>query len=497
MERTRTNNKLTSNQLATFASAIIGRADLMMKLGQQYGGLRNLYKALGYKEQLTFDDYYAQYDRQDIAKAIIDRPVNTTWQGALELIESNEPEDTEFEKAWTDLNRKFGIKTRLARVDRLTGIGQYGVLLLGLDDVKNPEGWVTEVKKGERQLIYLKPFSEKTAKIDSYVEKVNDPRYGMPLLYDVTISTGNNTVKNIKVHYSRIIHITDGNLESEIIGVPRLKAVFNRLTDIEKIVGGDAEMFWRNARPGYKGVVDKDYSMPEPVKQALLDQIDEYENDLRRFLVNEGVDIEALTQQISDPSPHVDVQLQMVSAETGIPKRILTGSERGELSSSEDRGEWLTYVQGRREEHAEPRILRPTVDRFIELGILPTPERDYSVKWADLFSISEKARVEIGKSRSTAIREYTSNPTAEAIIPPTVFMMKCLGFTTDEVELVNKIREDEMEEEVKLMARVKEMMEPTPLATQPDERSKTARGEKKSKPKPVQGEPKRRIRRPV
>jgi hypothetical protein len=139
------------------------------------------------------------------------------------------------------------------------------------------------------------------------------------------------------------------------------------------------------------------------------------------------------------------------------------------------------------------------VDRFIELGILPTPSKDYNVKWADLFSISEKARVEIGKSRSSSIREYTSNPTAEAIIPPTVFMMKCLGFTTDEVELVNKIRDDEMEEEVKLMAKVKEQLDPPPpVQSGGGDRSKTERGEKKSKPTRGQGgDPKRRIRKAV
>ena len=31
----------------------------------------------------------------------------------------------------------------------------------------------------------------------------------------------------------------------------------------------------------------------------------------------------------------------MISAETGIPKRILTGSERGELASSQDRDNWF------------------------------------------------------------------------------------------------------------------------------------------------------------
>lgn len=430
-----------------------------------YSDKRDLYQALGYKLDLEFDDFYTQYKRQDIAKAIIDRPVNATWQGSLELIETNEPEDTDFEKAWKDLNRKLGIKTRLARADRLTGIGQYGVLLLGLNDAGNLDAFKRPVSAGAHNLLYVKPFSEKTAKISTFEEGTANERYGMPLLYDITVEAGVGSIKSntiVQVHYTRIIHITDGNLESEVIGTPRLEPVFNRLMDIEKIVGGDAEMFWRGARPGFKGKTDPDYTLTPDAKEALLDQLNEYEHNLRRFLINEGIDVEALVQQIADPSNHIETQLKMVSAETGIPLRILTGSERGELASSEDRGEWLTYVQARREEHAEPRILRPFIDRLIELQVLPTPENDYTVKWADLFSISEKARVEIGKSRSNSIREYTTNPLAQAIIPPTVFMMKCLGFTDDEIELVDKIREDEMEEEVERMAKVKKMLEPEP-----------------------------------
>jgi hypothetical protein len=320
------------------------------------------------------------------------------------------------------------------------------------------------------------------------------------LFYTITLTDEENkSKKEVKVHHSRIIHITDDNLESEVYGTPRLEAVFNRLFDLEKLVGGDAEMFWRNARPGFAGKVDPSFTVTPEMKKALNEQFDEYENYLRRFLINEGFDLEPLSQQVADPSHHVDVQLQMISAQTGIPKRILTGSERGELSSSEDRGEWLTYVQARREEHAEPRILRPFVDRIIELGILPKPSDEYSVKWIDLFSLSEKARVEIGKSRANALREYTTNPISQAIIPPSAFMEFFLGLSTDQIELVSKIREDEMQEEVELMAKIKEELEPTPPPSGGDNdvKPKSETGEARKK-KTINPEgPKRRVRQPV
>ena len=464
-------------QLKVF-SELVNRAMLSSKLGVQYEGDRDLYQALGYKKELTYADYYARYTRQDIAKAIIDRPVRATWSGPLELIESDEAEETPFEEAWEELDRKLGLKTLFARADTLTGIGRYGILLMGLDDTTSQATFLTPVPKGTRSLKYLKPFGEKTAKIESYESDPKNERYGRPLFYNIEVADAASQKSQIvKVHHSRIIHITDDNLESEVYGVPRLEAVYNRMMDLEKIVGGDAEMFWRGARPGYHGKLDPDFMATTEFKKDLEDQIDEYEHNLRRFLINEGVELKALDSQISDPSPHVDVIIQMVSAQTGIPKRVLTGSERGELASSQDTTEWLSYVQARREDHAEPRIIRPTVDRFIELGILPAPTEDYTVLWQDLFSISEKARVEIGKGRANALREYTYNPIAEMIIPPDAFLEKFLGFTTDEITLIKKMRDEQIGEDI--MKPIKESVEaankpPTP-APQPGTAKPTAK----------------------
>jgi hypothetical protein len=157
--------------------------------------------------------------------------------------------------------------------------------------------------------------------------------------------------------------------------------------------------------------------------------------------------------------------MQCISSETGIPLRVLTGSERGELASTQDTTEWLTFVQARREDHAESRIVRPSIDRLIELGLLPAPSEDYTVAWKDLFSISEKSRVEIGKGRANALREYTYSPVAQAIIPPDAFLEKFLGFTTEEITLIRKMRDEQLGEDI--MDIVKESIdkenEPAPV----------------------------------
>ena len=466
MIRTKHSNikEVTANQLHTLASELVARSNLAGRLGMQFGGDRDLYQALGYKTTLVWKDYWSQYSRQDIAKAIIDRPVKATWQGQLELIESEDANKTEFETQWNVLSKRLKLRSLLARVDRLTGIGRYGVLLLGLDDVRNIDGFASPVKTGKRSIMYIKPFGEESAKIDTYETDPSNPRYGQPKIYSVQVAdVASGNTSTIKVHHTRCIHVLDDHLESEVIGIPRLEAVFNRLMDLEKLVGGDAEMFWRGARPGFQGMVNPDYQMTTATKNDLKDQIDEYEHNLRRILVNEGVDLKALEQQIADPKSHFSVQIACISAVTGIPQRILSGSERGELASTQDSWEWKAYVQARREDHAEPHIIQPLTDRLIEYGVLPKPETgEYHVDWLDLFSISEKERVDIGKARANAIREYTTNPMAQAVIPPEAFFEYCLGFSQMQIDYTKKLVGEGISEEQKSLAEEIEEMSPEP-----------------------------------
>ena len=436
------------NRLNTL-STIVNRMGLAKQMqNQSFGGDRNIYEALGYPLELTFNDYFSRYDRQDIAKAIIDRPIKATWSGNVEITESSKAIETPLEQAWKALYKDQRLKSMFTRVDKLTGLGRYGILLFGLSDVKKQEDWIKPIQ-GKLSLMYLKPLSESTAKVNKYVTDTTDKRYGLPYSYSIEISESEQGgTKTLKVHYSRVLHIVDDVLESEIEGTPRLKNVFNRLMDLEKLVGGSAEMFWKGARPGFQGKVDKDFSMTSDAQDDLKDQIDEYEHNLRRILVNEGVSYESLAQQVADPGDHVDIQLQMISATTGIPKRILVGSERGELSSKQDSSEWNGYVQNRREEYAETSIVRPFIDKCIELGLLPkVNEEGYTLTWPDLFAQSELEKAEVGKTRSAALKEYASNPMAEATIPPQAFLEYFLGMNQDQIDVIEEMKQTAILEE--------------------------------------------------
>ena len=479
MKAVRDNNTKESSKRNTPAlavmSTLLNRINLANQLGtQSYGGDRNITTALGYIPELKFADYLARYFRQDIAKAIIDRPVKASWKGDIEVIENTKVKQTKFEKQWKGLYYKLKLKSIFMRADKLTGLGSYSVLLLGLDDIKTKKGFENKVKKGAN-LVYVKPFSEQTAVVDKWETNEGSSRYGKPLYYKISISAQGLTssvargakretfADNLLVHYTRVVHLTEDILEDEIHGLPRLQASFNRLMDLEKIIGGDAEMFWRGARPGYTGEVKPDYEMTTTMKEALEDQIDEFEHNLKRVLINEGIDYKSLEQQIADPTAHVDVQVQMISAVTGIPKRILVGSERGELSSAQDKQEWISYVTSRREEQNEPGILRPFIDHLIEYKIITKPKDEYFVVWDKLFSLSDKEKVELGKNRAIALKEYSTNPAAQYMFPLPIFMKYYLGLDDNQISAIEEYnaahrdKELSIEEIAELGAKARQM----------------------------------------
>lgn len=428
---------------------IVSRAEMAARLGYQYGTDRDVYQALGYPTVIDYQDYASRYARQDIAKAIIDKPVEATWRGGFTLLESDDDQDTPLEKEYAMLEDQLALTTKFIRLDKLTGIGQYGILLLGLDDIQKQEDWMNPVNSGKRKLLYLKPLGEGSCEIKQYNDDASNERYGLPQMYDVTLShPTQKSTSQIKVHWSRLIHVVDGSLESEILGNSRLQCVYNRLMDLEKLTGGSAEMFWRGARPGYQGKVDPEFALTQEQIDELQTQIDEYEHNLRRFLVNEGVDLKELAMQVADPQSHVDIQIQMISAVTGIPKRILTGSERGELASTQDRDNWLSLIESRRDGFAEPCIIRQFVDRCIQYGILSPAGKDgYSIQWNPLFEESDKDKAEVGRTRATALKEYATNPQAEYIVPPTAFYKFFLGLDDDQISLIEEMQNQAMLEE--------------------------------------------------
>ena len=434
----------TQAQLRVLASTLLGRAEVAARMGKTYGTDRDIYTALGYTKNPIFDDYWARYERQDVAKRIIDAPVSATWRDKPEVTENKDTE-TQFEKEWKAMVQRINVFHYLSRADKISGIGEYGVLVLGFDD----GGELHEPVERARELLYMRPYSQNNASIDSWVKDTQDPRFGMPETYKIDFSTADKTgLQSLPVHYTRVIHIAEGLLENEVYGTPRLRPVLNRLQDLDLVSGGSAEMFWRGAFPGFGFKNDPDAMIGSQSLDDLETEIEEYMHGLKRYMRLQNITVESLSQQVANPKNHVDVLISLISAATGIPKRILSGSEMGELASSQDKENWADRIDERRRDHAEPMILRAFVDRNIEVGVLPQVSEDgYEVTWPEIYNPSDEEQATVAKTRTDALVAYANSPGADLVLPPEMFLKKFLGLSEEEVEQAQTITATMAEEE--------------------------------------------------
>ncbi len=248
-------------------------------------------------------------------------------------------------------------------------------------------------------VIYLTPVGQDKAVVHTYETNENSPRYGLPLTYQcrfggtsaTTTSTLTSQLDSKIVHHSRVIHIAEGVLDSDVVGKPRLRACWNNLDDLIKLVGGGSEAAWRRMDPGMQLDLDPDMELDEAEEAAMSAEVDEYTHGLSRVMRTRGVKANILSASVASFGANAGSVIDLISATSTIPQRILMGSERGQLSSEQDRNNWSDRTSERRKYFAEP-VVRMLIDRLIEHGALPTPTV-YVVEWSrrDTVPIKDKA----------------------------------------------------------------------------------------------------------
>ena len=396
-------------------SVLVERAKLAKSAGLMYGGDRDIWEVLGYNTEPTYETYCAKYERQDIAKRIVDQPIDATWRELPSLTDDDEAEEeTAFEAAWRELNQRHRLIARFKRFEKLAALGEYAVMLFGIagqGDMKQP---LTRSGRGLDALLYLQPYSQPSAQIDAYDEDPASPRYGWPTLYSLQtqLVRGQRAATiSQQAHWSRCVHASGENLEHDLIGQPVLAVVLNLLDDLLKVVGGGAETYWAQATATLHANTDPN-ARPMTATQItdLKAALEEMRHKLRRELLTTGIELQQLAPGVADPRGAFDVIMKLISAATGIPIRILTGSEQGQLASAQDDKNYADRIAERQLHHAEPKILRPTVDLLINAGVLPEPQGgEYEVQWGSLADPDEDERAATVDKWASAAQKFAQS----------------------------------------------------------------------------------------
>lgn len=459
---------------------------------------RDYDKECGYPDvrTLSAETFRRLYDEDPIARRIVELFPKECWQRPPDVYEDENPEViTEFEQAWLDLCKSLRRESwfqdqegnpvweHLARVDKLSRVGQYGALLLGLDDsnplyepvegVEETATYPFEKKKGEpepswpygrpervlynlainaektkgRQLRYLRSFSEDLADVVQWEGNPSSPRYCEPVMYSITLNDPSAQAggvgiptNTVRVHWTRVLHVADCLDSSENLGVPACRPLYKRIIDLTKLYGGSAEMYWSGAFPGVSLSTHPQLGGDVAIDQAgIREQMKKWYNGLQRWMTFSGMSAQMMSPTVVDPTSQINVQIEAICILLGIPIRIFKGSERGELASSMDDTTWTDRVRERCYNYLTPRLIVPFIDRLIMLGVLPEPKArkkgpegkmatgGYSVVWPDLKVLSKTQQATLAGLITTALSQYIAGG-VDAMIEPLTYLTEVVGW---------------------------------------------------------------------
>lgn len=297
--------------------------------------------------------------------------------------------------------------------------------------------------KTKRKLKFMRSFDESLVQIVRYEWDVTNPRFGMPVMYRVTLNDPREVhsgiglpLATVFVHWSRIIHLADHHdnaASSMVFAPPRMRPCLNALLDIRKIRGAGAEGSWKMAftklsfetHPTMGGDVIVD-------EEGLRDQYENESNSQQGLYVLRGMTAKPIAPTVTDPTPHNQMALEAICIKIGIPMRVFQGSERGNLASNQDDASWNDRLRERQHKYITPMIIAPFIDRLIQIGVLPEPE-SYHVRWPDLDSLTEKDKAQICLWNTQAANFYVTGG-LDSFIAPASFLSSEKFFNLDKEE---------------------------------------------------------------
>ena len=449
--------------------------------------------------ELTIEHYWRIFDRSSVARRVVNVLPRETFQVAFSIYEAeDEGTETEFEKSLKMLDRVLagrgsaswyeeqgnelcGLTDLARRIDEASGIGSFGVVYFGFNDVKDREGArkpvagfieensmpggegdvaggvgaynLTVNAEGEegfdpakskvngRKLLFARAFSQASARITRWETNPTSDRMGKPVAYSIDLAREGKEGEpqsTVEVHWTRIVHIpSDDAVDNECFGTPRLHVAYNRIYDIEKIQGADGEGFYRGGllkyffetHPELGGDVEVD-------KAAFRDEWEEFQNSFQNAFVTKGMSAKAVPPAVADPTPHIKAKIDDICMLIGVPVPVFLGYEIGEQASEENKIAWKERIAHRQRYRGTFGIILPLVDRLIQVGVLPKPVR-YRVEWADMNSLSEEQGAKLAGLWTDVLTKALAGGLFDSgLFQPLDFYTAIMRMTADEAKAI-------------------------------------------------------------
>lgn len=388
---------------SVFTRMFLGRS------AKTHGGQRDMYAALGYPEDIDLKDLLHMFHRGGVAHRVVKSLPENIWSYPPTVWSDKNVKTDTWQDKFEETARKYNLWSVMMRLDMMMRLGRYAILVFGTG-TKLDTPW-SEKEKGK--LYYMQPYTDVSITVTSWDDNPMSERYGLPVMYQITPGEFLTNTKGvdkqdprttIDVHFSRVVHVANNTLESDIYGTPVLFPIYNHLIDLLKVVGGGAEAHWLVSNRGLQVDIDKEMDMDPEDEEALAKEIDEYENKLRRVIRTRGVKVNPLGEGASQPKEAFDVILSCISGTTGIPKRVLTGAEAGQMASSQDKAAWAERIAEYQALVGWPILLLPVILKLVEFGVLPAVDiKKLAHEWPEPYQMNPLERSLTSSQTSRAI----------------------------------------------------------------------------------------------
>ena len=428
--------------------------------GSGENGDRDYLAELRYPRTVTVDTYRDWWENDGLANRVVGVYPDECWARDPEVYDTEETRTTAFDRQFREAEQKLDLFANLRLADELSGIGGFGVILIGLadtDDLAKPAGGIDANgdptdPRPDVEPLYLTPLDQTLVRVRAWDTDPKSRRYGHPTYYDLRLHDPQPVAaggvpftsttlpgQDVTVHWSRVVHVpSDVRSANKLCGFPRLQGVFHRVFDVRwKLAGGSAEMYWQGALPGYAFEENEGEYDTQPIDKASLDQeFDLFLNRLQRYLAVQGGKVKSLAPQVSDPTAHMLQQLLLICAAIKCPLRTFLGSEQGHLAGESDTTRWDNRVLGRCTRHCDRYLLRALVRRLQTLGALKWTETLLTA-WKDVRTTSEKDAADIGMKQTQSLLQYVTSG-AFLLVPPKDYMVTVLRWDATYADAVIK-----------------------------------------------------------
>jgi hypothetical protein len=190
--------------------------------------------------------------------------------------------------------------------------------------------------------------------------------------------------------------------------------------DYEKVAGGGAEAAWLAVYMGFLILTREGVELPAEGTEEwnrTEEAIQLFAHRIQRFATLKGVE-EVVNLGVHEVRIRdiYSVICSDLSGSKGIPQRILFGSERGELASTQDMHEWNGVINSRRTNFAEPEMLDPFIQWCIEYGALPAPtDVVYQKEWQPVYAMTQLQEADYAFKVSQGANMLTSGGGTSAV----------------------------------------------------------------------------------